>query len=290
MRLVPAGHVLGSAQIVLDYRGSRVVVSGDYKRRPDPTCAAVRAGQLRSLHHRGDVWPAGFPPSRRTTKRSTSCCIRSACFPSAAISSGSTRSANASASWRLLRRAGYEEPVYLHGASDRDDRALRAASECRWARSCRCRHAAGRAEGPDRARPARRPAEPGRGAARSACRPGLGLDAGAPARQGERGGAAAGHLRSRRLGRADRRPWTRLPPTRSGSRMGARRRSSITRQRKDIAPARWPWPASRRTSEPICGVARSLLFTPSRNGKLRLMQEYFASQPRSRSAAGHWRR
>ena len=35
---VPAGHVLGSAQIVLDYRGQRVVVSGDYKRRSDPTC------------------------------------------------------------------------------------------------------------------------------------------------------------------------------------------------------------------------------------------------------------
>ena len=36
---VPAGHVLGSAQIVLEYRGEKVVVSGDYKRRPDPTCA-----------------------------------------------------------------------------------------------------------------------------------------------------------------------------------------------------------------------------------------------------------
>jgi putative mRNA 3-end processing factor len=36
---VPAGHVLGSAQIVLEHRGERVVVSGDYKRRPDPTCA-----------------------------------------------------------------------------------------------------------------------------------------------------------------------------------------------------------------------------------------------------------
>jgi len=37
--LVPAGHVLGSAQIVLEHGGERVVVSGDYKRRPDPTCA-----------------------------------------------------------------------------------------------------------------------------------------------------------------------------------------------------------------------------------------------------------
>ena len=35
---VPAGHVLGSAQIVLEHGGERVVVSGDYKRRADPTC------------------------------------------------------------------------------------------------------------------------------------------------------------------------------------------------------------------------------------------------------------
>ena len=28
VRLVPAGHVLGSAQVVLEYRGSRVVISG----------------------------------------------------------------------------------------------------------------------------------------------------------------------------------------------------------------------------------------------------------------------
>ena len=39
VRFVPAGHVLGSAQIVLEHKGERVVVSGDYKRRPDPTCA-----------------------------------------------------------------------------------------------------------------------------------------------------------------------------------------------------------------------------------------------------------
>src|SRR5437764_1170658 len=43
VRFVPAGHVLGSAQIVLEHVTSlgaeRVVVSGDYKRRPDPTCA-----------------------------------------------------------------------------------------------------------------------------------------------------------------------------------------------------------------------------------------------------------
>ncbi len=38
VRFVPAGHVLGSAQIVLEKKGERIVVSGDYKRRIDPTC------------------------------------------------------------------------------------------------------------------------------------------------------------------------------------------------------------------------------------------------------------
>src|SRR6516164_9185737 len=37
--LVPAGHILGSAQVVIDYAGRRAVVSGDYKRRQDPTAA-----------------------------------------------------------------------------------------------------------------------------------------------------------------------------------------------------------------------------------------------------------
>src|SRR5688572_12416809 len=36
--LRPAGHILGSAQVVLEFSGQRAVVSGDYKRRADPTC------------------------------------------------------------------------------------------------------------------------------------------------------------------------------------------------------------------------------------------------------------
>jgi putative mRNA 3-end processing factor len=37
--LVPAGHILGSCQIVMEYGGNRAAVSGDYKRSADPTCA-----------------------------------------------------------------------------------------------------------------------------------------------------------------------------------------------------------------------------------------------------------
>lgn len=36
--LHPAGHVLGSAQVRVESRGEVWVVSGDYKRQPDPTC------------------------------------------------------------------------------------------------------------------------------------------------------------------------------------------------------------------------------------------------------------
>lgn len=38
--LHPAGHVLGSAQVRVEAQGEVWVVSGDYKRVPDPTCAA----------------------------------------------------------------------------------------------------------------------------------------------------------------------------------------------------------------------------------------------------------
>ncbi len=37
--LHPAGHVLGSAQVRIEHGGEVWVVSGDYKRQPDPTCA-----------------------------------------------------------------------------------------------------------------------------------------------------------------------------------------------------------------------------------------------------------
>jgi putative mRNA 3-end processing factor len=38
--LHPAGHILGSAQVRIEHVGAVWVVSGDYKRQADPTCAA----------------------------------------------------------------------------------------------------------------------------------------------------------------------------------------------------------------------------------------------------------
>jgi putative mRNA 3-end processing factor len=38
----PAGHILGSAQVRIEYRGEICVVSGDYKLAADPTCAVFK--------------------------------------------------------------------------------------------------------------------------------------------------------------------------------------------------------------------------------------------------------
>ena len=38
VKFIPAGHILGSAQILLEYKGETVVISGDYKRKRDKTC------------------------------------------------------------------------------------------------------------------------------------------------------------------------------------------------------------------------------------------------------------
>ena len=39
IKFISAGHIIGSAQIYLEYKGEIVIISGDYKRRKDVTCA-----------------------------------------------------------------------------------------------------------------------------------------------------------------------------------------------------------------------------------------------------------
>jgi putative mRNA 3-end processing factor len=38
LTLVPAGHMLGSAQVLMEYDGVKYLYTGDYKLQPDPTC------------------------------------------------------------------------------------------------------------------------------------------------------------------------------------------------------------------------------------------------------------
>jgi putative mRNA 3-end processing factor len=115
VRLVPAGHVLGSAQIVLEYRGSRVVVSGDYKRRPDPTCAPFEPCKC-------DVFITeatfGLPVFRHPpdTQEIDKLLHSLALFPERCHLVGVYALGKCQRVLALLRRAGYQQPVYLHGA------------------------------------------------------------------------------------------------------------------------------------------------------------------------------
>src|SRR5262249_8594883 len=115
VRLAPAGHVLGSAQIVLEYRGTRVVVSGDYKRRPDPTCAPFEPCAcdvfiteatfgLPVFHHPPDVG--------EIDKLLHSLAL----FPECCLLVGVYALGKCQRVLALLRCAGYHEPVYLHGS------------------------------------------------------------------------------------------------------------------------------------------------------------------------------
>ena len=39
--LIPAGHMLGSAQVLMEYEGARYLYTGDYKLQPDATCEPI---------------------------------------------------------------------------------------------------------------------------------------------------------------------------------------------------------------------------------------------------------
>ncbi len=113
--LVPAGHVLGSAQAVIDYQGSRVVVSGDYKRRPDPTCAPFEPQRCDLFITEATFGLPVFrhPPDRHEIDRLLHS-LR--LYPERCQLVGVYALGKCQRVLALLRAAGYDEPVFLHGA------------------------------------------------------------------------------------------------------------------------------------------------------------------------------
>ena len=115
---VPAGHVLGSAQIVLDWRGERIVVSGDYKRRPDPTCARFEPVPC-------DVFVTeatfGLPVFRHPDTHEELDKLLAALHanPERCVLVGAYALGKAQRLIRELRLMGHEDPIYLHGALQR---------------------------------------------------------------------------------------------------------------------------------------------------------------------------
>jgi len=113
----PAGHVLGSAQIAVVADGQRIVASGDYKNVPDPTCAPfelvpcdvfiTEATFALPVFRHGD-------PDREIQKLLSSVAV----FPERAHLVGAYSLGKAQRLIALLRKAGYDRPIYLHGAME----------------------------------------------------------------------------------------------------------------------------------------------------------------------------
>ena len=113
----PAGHVLGSAQIAVECNGLRVVASGDYKDVPDPTCAPFELVPC-------DVFITeatfGLPvfrhgdPDAEIGKLLASVAL----FPERAHLIGAYTLGKAQRVIALIRKAGYGQPIYLHGAME----------------------------------------------------------------------------------------------------------------------------------------------------------------------------
>jgi putative mRNA 3-end processing factor len=115
--LHPAGHVLGSAQVRVEKDGLVIVASGDYKDRPDPTCTPF---ELVPCHVFISEATFGLPVFRHgDAAAETGKLLRSlALFPERTHLLGAYTLGKAQRLIALLRAAGWERPILLHGAAE----------------------------------------------------------------------------------------------------------------------------------------------------------------------------
>jgi putative mRNA 3-end processing factor len=113
--LQPAGHVLGSAQVAIEHRGSRAVVSGDYKRQPDPTCDPFQPIPCDVFVTEATFALPVFrhpPAAGEIAKLLESVRL----FPERTHVIGCYSLGKTQRLIALLRQAGWHEPIYMHGA------------------------------------------------------------------------------------------------------------------------------------------------------------------------------
>ncbi|MEM9168346.1 MAG: ligase-associated DNA damage response exonuclease [Pseudomonadota bacterium] len=115
VRLAPAGHVLGSAQVVVEHAGKRLVCSGDYKRRADATCAPFEPVPCDVFITEATFALPVFrhPDDRGEIERLLTSLTQ---FPERAHLVGAYALGKAQRVIALLRAAGYDRPIYIHGA------------------------------------------------------------------------------------------------------------------------------------------------------------------------------
>ncbi|WP_135210839.1 ligase-associated DNA damage response exonuclease [Vitreimonas flagellata] len=110
-----AGHVLGSAQASVEAGGCRIVVSGDYKRQPDPTCAPFEVTPCDVFISEATfALPVFNHPSAEHEVRKLLASV--AMFPERAHIVGAYALGKAQRVMAELRRCGWDKPIFVHGA------------------------------------------------------------------------------------------------------------------------------------------------------------------------------
>ena len=115
MRLSPAGHILGSAQVTLTYNNEVATISGDYKRAFDPTCRPFEV-------QKSDIFiteatfalPVFTHPSIEDELKRLLQSLKD--FPGRCHLLGAYALGKCQRLMSVLRRMGYRETIYLHGA------------------------------------------------------------------------------------------------------------------------------------------------------------------------------
>ena len=118
VRFVPAGHVLGSAQIVLEHAGERVVVSGDYKRRADPTCPPFEPQKCDVFITEATFGlPVFVHPDTGDEIDKLLAALHA--NPDRCVLVGAYALGKAQRVITELRQRGHDDPIYIHGALQR---------------------------------------------------------------------------------------------------------------------------------------------------------------------------
>jgi putative mRNA 3-end processing factor len=115
---IPAGHVLGSAQILLEHAGERIIVTGDYKRRADPTCKPFEVTSCDVLITEATFGLPVFrhPPVEHEVAKLLQALADN---PERCVLVGAYALGKAQRLIAEVRAAGHRDTIYLHGAMEK---------------------------------------------------------------------------------------------------------------------------------------------------------------------------
>ena len=118
LSFAPAGHILGSAQAVIEHQGGQIVISGDFKRRADPTCEPFKPVKCDVFVTEATFALPVFrhPPIEHELQKLLD---SQALFPERCHLVGVYALGKCQRVMVGLRQMGYDKPFYLHGALQR---------------------------------------------------------------------------------------------------------------------------------------------------------------------------